>query len=94
MSIEHSPPGSSDDDDFETEVVGESFRQLELRALDARIGIDVRGRRSFWARLRPDPQNPYDANAVAVLAADNGDPLGHLPRELAPSTSRGSTHAV
>jgi hypothetical protein len=84
LSVESPPPGLSDDDDFETEVVGESFRQLELRALDARLGSDSRGRRTFLARLRPDPHNAYDSNAVAVIAADNGDHLGHLPRELAP----------
>jgi hypothetical protein len=92
------PSGFSDDDDFETEVVGESFRQHELCALGARIGSDSRGRRTFMARLRPDPHNPHDPNAVAVVAADNNDHLGHLPRELAviyqlPLLTRGGADA-
>ena len=33
--------------------------------------------------LRPEPENPHDPNAVAVLLAD-GSPLGYVPRELAP----------
>ena len=98
LSDEPVPPGFSDDDDFETEVVGESFRQRELLALDARIGSDSRGRRTFMARLRPDPHNPHDPNAIAVVAADNNDHLGHLPRELAiiyqpPLLTRGGAEA-
>jgi HIRAN domain len=98
VSDEPVPPGFSDDDDFETEVVGESFRQHELRALDARIGSDSRGRRTFMARLRPEPHNPHDPNAVVVIAADNNDHLGHLPRELAvtyqlPLLTRGGAEA-
>jgi hypothetical protein len=79
----------SDDDDFETDVVGESFRQPALSALAARIGIDKRGRRTFLASLRAEPDNAYDKNAVAVLAADTGDHLGYLSRELAPLYQRG-----
>jgi hypothetical protein len=33
--------------------------------------------------LRPEPDNPHDAHAVAVLLA-GGEPLGYVPRELAP----------
>jgi hypothetical protein len=73
----------SEDDNFETDVVGESFRQSELRALDARAVIDNQGRRTFLAGLRAEPDNPHDRNAVAVLAADNGDRLGYLSRERA-----------
>ena len=72
------------DDDFETEVVGESFRQSELAALDARVSIDNQGRKTFVAALRADPNNAHDKNAVAVLAVDNGDHLGYLSRDLAP----------
>jgi hypothetical protein len=79
----------SDDDDFETDVVGESFRQPALNALAARIAIDNRGRRTFLAELRAEPDNVYDKNAVAVLAADTGDHLGYLSRELAPSYNSG-----
>src|SRR5260370_1257115 len=79
----------SDDDDFETDVVGESFRQPALSALEARIGIDNRGRRTFLAGLRAEPDNVYDKNAVAVLAADTGDHLGYLSGELAPLCRNG-----
>ena len=33
--------------------------------------------------LRPEPDNPHDPDAVAVLLA-GGEPLGYVPRELAP----------
>jgi hypothetical protein len=34
--------------------------------------------------LRPEPDNPHDPNAVAVLLA-SGDPVGYVPRDIAPS---------
>ena len=34
--------------------------------------------------LRPEPENPHDPNAVAVLLA-SGEPVGYVPREIAPS---------
>jgi hypothetical protein len=78
----------ADDDDFETDVVGESFRQEALRRLVERVRLDQRGRRLFMANLRPEPDNPYDVNAVAVHAADDGSHLGYLSRELAPTYQR------
>jgi hypothetical protein len=33
--------------------------------------------------LRRDPGNPHDPNAIAVHAADDGDQVGWVPRELA-----------
>ena len=33
--------------------------------------------------LRRDPENPHDRNAIAVHAADGGDQLGWVPREIA-----------
>jgi hypothetical protein len=33
--------------------------------------------------LRAEPDNPHDANAVAVMLA-SGEPLGYVPREVAP----------
>lgn len=73
----------SEDDDFETDVVGESFRQPALAALALRVGIDPRGRRTFLAGLRPEPDNSFDRHAVAVTAADTDDHLGYLARDLA-----------
>ena len=78
-------PAFSDDDDFESEIVGESFRQDELHELASRINCDHQGRRTFMASLRPEPDNPKDPNAVAVLATDNGDHLGYLSRDMAPA---------
>jgi HIRAN domain len=34
-------------------------------------------------RLRRDPANPHDANAIAVETADGSDQLGWVPREVA-----------
>ena len=43
--------------------------------------------------LRPEPDNEHDPNAVAVLLA-SGEPLGYVPRELAPQVGRGWSAVV
>ena len=83
MAVLPAHVGFSDDDDFETEVVGESFRQAALLALNARVDADLLGRRTFVARLRAEPQNLRDSTAVAVHAADSDDHLGYLSRDVA-----------
>jgi hypothetical protein len=83
MSSSPARPELSDDDDFETEIVGESFRQDELHELASRVDVDNQGRRTFVACLRPEPENTHDKNAVAVLATDNGAHLGYLSRDTA-----------
>jgi hypothetical protein len=35
----------------------------------------------FVATLEPDPANPYDANAIKILAR-NGDRIGFVPKEM------------
>jgi hypothetical protein len=60
-------------------IVGESQRQAALRRLSA-------GRRernenvAFVVELVPEPDNPYDPNAVQVMI-HHGDQVGYLPRE-------------
>lgn len=56
------------------EVVGESFYAAALRGL-------AEGPRERWASLVPDPNNPYDANAVKVVV--DGIHIGDLDRETA-----------
>ena len=43
--------------------------------------------------LRPEPDNPHDPNAVAVLL-ETGEPLGYVPREIAPSVGDGWSAVV
>lgn len=57
------------------EVVGESFHAAALSGL-----VDD-GLRTQWASLIPEPQNPYDPNAVGVWIG--GVQVGHLSREVA-----------
>jgi len=56
-------------------VAGASHRPEALASADAAPGRPL--------VLRPEPDNPHDPDAVAVLLA-SGDPLGYVPRELAP----------
>lgn len=64
------------------QVVGESHHQEALRGLAAMLGPDG----TFTARLSAEPDNPYDANAVAVLIdGQDGDKLGYLSRQVARS---------
>jgi len=68
------------DGDFETEVVGESYYQdalAEIAGPKTQAGVDL----DVKARLVPEPDNPHDANAVAVYI--QGRKVGHLPRDMA-----------
>src|SRR5262249_29630366 len=62
------------------EVVGESFYLDALRAIVARdvASSDGRIRKDVQATLVPEPENPYDANAVAVYVS--GRKVAHLAR--------------
>ena len=57
-------------------VVGESHYQPALRA------IYENGQVKFTAFLKTEPDNPHDANAVAVCGP-SGDTLGYLDRQAA-----------
>jgi HIRAN domain-containing protein len=43
--------------------------------------------------LRPEPDNPHDPQAVAVLL-ESGEPLGYVPREIAPRVASGWSAVV
>lgn len=66
--------------EYELEVVGESHYQPELWAA-CRGTIGDRIRHSVVAVLVPEPQNAYDANAIAVQI--DGTTVGYLPRDTA-----------
>ena len=58
------------------EIVGESFHQDEIRKIAKRVG-----KAEFSITLRPEPNNPYDENAVAVDV--DGVSVGHLAKGMA-----------
>ena len=60
-------------------VVGESHYQDALRKIARRSGPGG----VFTARLVPEPDNPYDANAVAVCADSDLEKVGYLARAVA-----------
>jgi uncharacterized tellurite resistance protein B-like protein len=60
-------------------VVGESYYQDALRATTRISYIGPGGRHAFAATLVREPDNPYDANAIAVHSSEGK--LGHLSRE-------------
>ena len=60
-------------------VVGESHYQSALARLSRRCVPGVEGRPSFPVALIPEPDNPYDEHAVAVVS-DEGR-VGYLPKE-------------
>lgn len=65
------------DDTYALEVVGESFYQDALSEIcggPCEDGHDF----NCIAHLVPEPDNPYDANAVAVIV--NGQKVAHLTR--------------
>jgi len=62
-------------------VVGESHYQEALRATSRICSVGLDGNSSFTAALVPEPENPYDSNAIAVYSAEGK--LGYLSRESA-----------
>jgi hypothetical protein len=64
------------------EVVGESYRQENLRrVLDGQHRPEVRVRMDVYAMLLAEDGNPYDANAISVWI--DGLMVGYLPRDEA-----------
>lgn len=62
------------------EVVGEAAYQDALwRVCNSRVGDDVRS--DIVAVLVPEPANPYDANAIAVMIDDNV--VAYFSRDMA-----------
>jgi hypothetical protein len=57
-----------------THVAGAVHRPQALASDDAAPGRPL--------TLRPEPDNPHDPNAVAVLLA-SGEPVGYVPRDVA-----------
>lgn len=71
---------------FSVEVVGESFHQDALwDAVGSRAPLEGR-RHHARALLVREPANEHDSNAIAVYVALNAhfEPVGHLPRDVAP----------
>ena len=62
-------------------VAGESFYQSALITTRGDFADSFEGRPSFVAALVPEPDNPYDGNAIAVYSSCGK--LGYLPRERA-----------
>ena len=62
-------------------VVGESYYQDALRATRPGCTIGPDGRPAFTAALLPEPDNPYDPNAIAVYSPKGK--VGHLSRDHA-----------
>lgn len=59
---------------YTTKAVGVSFenRQYKIRQLD--LSQDL------W--VKPEPDNKYDSNAIAIVS-DNGESLGYISRQEA-----------
>jgi HIRAN domain len=59
-------------------VHGESHYQPALNVAARTCRLNAEGERTFLAELVDEPENPHDANAIAVHA--EGQVVGYLPR--------------
>jgi hypothetical protein len=57
-------------------VVGESYYQDALRATSRICSVGPEGRAAFTAALVPEPDNPYDSNAIGVYSPEGK--VGHF----------------
>jgi hypothetical protein len=73
------------DDLIVSHVAGANHRPDALGSDDAAPGRPL--------TLRPEPDNPHDPNAVAVLLA-SGAPVGYVPRDIAADVRDGWTAVV
>jgi len=62
-------------------VVGESYYQDALRATGQICSVGPEGRPTFTAVIVPEPDNPYDSNAIAVYSPEGK--VGHFSRDSA-----------
>jgi hypothetical protein len=62
-------------------IVGESFYATALAELVGALAGDNFGGTMKWAAVVPEPQNPYDPNAVAIVI--DGKKVGYLSRDNA-----------
>lgn len=65
---------------IEVRIVGESFYAKTLAEIVGPAG-DNFGGTMLWASVVPEPENPYDPNAVAIVI--NGKKVGHLSADNA-----------
>lgn len=66
------------------EVVGESFRESEIRAVIGRpIALNEEVEINVDAQLVPEPDNPHDPSAISVRM--RGQSVGYLERDVAKS---------
>jgi hypothetical protein len=66
------------------QVVGESQYQDTLQQLSALFATIGRAERNLVVKLVPEPDNPYDGNAVAVVTEGDAT-VGYLSRAVAKS---------
>jgi hypothetical protein len=66
------------------QVVGESHYQETLQQLSQLFATIGRTERVFTVKLVPEPDNPYDPNAVAVVTEGDAK-VGYLSRDVAKS---------
>jgi hypothetical protein len=63
-------------------VVGESFPNDDGSSRQEIIQRCLEGE---WLLLVPEPNNPFDPNAIAVRRASNREQIGYLKRDVAAS---------
>ena len=73
-------PGKNNWQNFE--IVGESYREAEISAALGRpMKLDEEVEETLEALLIPEPDNPFDSNAISVRV--RGQVVGYLSREAA-----------
>lgn len=65
--------------EFRFHIVGESNYQESIGAAAVEAGLDKSGRRVISCFLMPEPDNPHDRDAVAVMAVGHGC-VGYIPQ--------------
>ena len=61
-------------------LAGATFRKASLRSL-----YETSQSQAFTVVVEPEPENEYDANAIAVHHPRSHDLLGYIPRKDQPS---------
>lgn len=67
---------------FQFDIVGESFHQQTLRAIDVDGKLAEREPVQFMALIVPEPDNPADPHSILVCT-EAGEPVGHFPADEA-----------